>query len=134
MKAIEVDEQTHGKLTFAARVMGCTPSEVVRRLVESWSTAEDAAQGQGEDPVGVRVHAVYRGQRSGGLFNPATRMLSVTDGPGAGTAYASPSAAAMAVVKAINPDRHPNTNGWSFWRVTQSGNELKTLRGTPGAA
>lgn len=131
MAAIELDEQTHGKVIFAARVMGCTPSELVRRLVESWSTAEEPAEGE---QGSVRVHAVYRGNRSEGLFDPATRTLSITTGPGAGTVYPSPSAAAIAVVSAVNPERNPNTNGWLFWRVTHSGEELKTLRRAPGGA
>ncbi|MFJ8136047.1 hypothetical protein [Streptomyces sp. NPDC096013] len=129
MPAIELDERTYGKVVFAARVMGCAPSEVVRRLVESWSNAEEA---DGE-PQDVRVHAVYRGARVIGLFDPATRALTVTEGPAAGQVYTSPSAAAMAVIQAVNPDRtSPHANGWSFWRVTRSGEELKSLRRPAG--
>ncbi|MGW4321110.1 hypothetical protein ACWEMW_18240 [Streptomyces sp. NPDC004684] len=127
MIAIELDEHTHGKVVFAARVMGCTPSDVVRRLVESWSTAEEVDR----ETDGVRVHAVYRGARIEGLFDTATRTLTITGGPGAGQTFPSPSAAAMAVIQAVNPDRStPNANGWSFWRVTRSGQELKSLRRT----
>ncbi|MGW9492981.1 hypothetical protein ACWG5P_01040 [Streptomyces prasinus] len=124
MLSIELDEQTHGKVVFAARLMACTPSEVVRRLVESWSTADET---DGENS-GVHVHVVYRGERIEGVFDPANRTLTVTRGVQAGQSYSSPSAAAMAVVQALNPDRSPNTNGWSFWRVTSSGEELKSLR------
>ncbi|MFG2935043.1 hypothetical protein [Streptomyces sp. NPDC048282] len=125
MPAIELDEQTHGKVIFAARVMGCTPSEVVRQLVESWSTEKEEG---GEDDDG-RVYAVYRSERVEGLFNPATRTLAVTAGPCAGQVFPSPSAAAMAVIQAVNPGRTtPNANGWSFWRVTRTGEELKSLR------
>ncbi|MFF9677315.1 hypothetical protein ACF1GS_37440 [Streptomyces eurythermus] len=125
MPAIELDEHTHGKVVFAARVMGCTPSEVVRRLVELWSTTEEADS----ESDAVRVYAVYRSERVEGLFDPATRTLTVTDGPGAGQVFPSPSAAAMAVIQTINPDRStPNANGWSFWRLTRSGEELKSLR------
>ncbi|MFI6434142.1 hypothetical protein [Streptomyces sp. NPDC050759] len=129
MPAIELDERTHGKVIFAARLMGCTPSEVVRRLVESLSTPEES----GDGPQDVRVHAVYRGARVTGLFDPATRTLAVTEGPAAGEVYSSPSAAAMAVIQVVNPDRtSPHANGWSFWRVTRSGEELKSLRRPAG--
>lgn len=124
MPSIELDEQTHGKVIFAARLMACTPSEVVRRLVESWSTADTTH----EEADGVQVHAVYRGERIEGVFAPATRTLTVTRGPQAGQSYSSPSAAAMAVVQSLNPERSPNTNGWLFWRVTSNGAELKSLR------
>ncbi|MFF6779180.1 hypothetical protein ACFY8W_37290 [Streptomyces sp. NPDC012637] len=127
MPTIELDELTHSKVIFAARVMGCSPSEVVSRLVESWSSAEEADT----EPEEVRVHAVYRGERVSGLFDPATRALTVTAGPGAGKTHSSPSAAAMAVIHAINPDRNPSVNGWSFWRVTRTGEELKSLRRPP---
>ncbi|MEU1516882.1 hypothetical protein ABZ490_32850 [Streptomyces sp. NPDC005811] len=125
MPAIELDRDTYGKVVFAARVMGCTPSEVVGRLVESWSTEEEAA-GEAD---GVRVYAVYRSERVEGLFDPATRTLAVATGPLSGRAFPSPSAAAMAVIQALNPDRTtPNANGWSFWHVTRTGEELKSLR------
>ncbi|MEV7063698.1 hypothetical protein AB0N97_12975 [Streptomyces collinus] len=124
MPSIELDEQTHEKVVFAARLMACTPSHVVRRLVESWSTPEESDEGQD----GVRVHAVYRGERIQGLFHPDTRALTVTRGPRAGQSFSSPSAAAMAVIRELNPDRSPNSNGWLFWRVTSSGDELKSLR------
>ncbi|MGV9354537.1 hypothetical protein [Streptomyces misionensis] len=124
MPTIELDEQTLEKVVFAARLMACTPSEVVRRLVESWSTPEEPD----EESDGVRVHAVYRGERIQGLFHPDTRTLTVTQGPRTGQSFSSPSAAAMAVIQELNPDRSPNTNGWLFWRVTSSGDELKSLR------
>ncbi|CAM2739033.1 hypothetical protein ACH4LN_21005 [Streptomyces albus] len=132
MRPIDLDDQTHSKVLFAARLMGCSPSEVIRQLVDSWSTAEDP--GDPADPAaeGIAVHAVYRGQRAEGVFHPATRTLTVSSGPGAGT-YPSPSAAAMAVIQELNPDRSPNANGWSFWRVTSSGEELKAVRRAPGA-
>jgi len=128
MSAIELDDQTYGKVLFAARLMGCSPAEVIRRLVDSWSTAEDS----GDQSEHVAVHAVYRGRRAEGAFDPATRTLTVTSGPGEGTSYSSPSAAAMAVIQALNPDRSPNANGWTFWRVTSSGEDLKALRRGPG--
>ncbi|MEU0104244.1 hypothetical protein ABZ313_02605 [Streptomyces sp. NPDC006251] len=92
--------------------------------MESWSTPEEPDEGSD----GVRVHAVYRGERIQGLFHTATRSLTVTRGPLAGQSFLSPSAAAMAVIQDLNPDRSPNTNGWLFWRVTSSGAELKSLR------
>jgi hypothetical protein len=129
MKNIEVDDGTHAKIVFAARIMGCTPSEVVRRIVESWSTEAAAdAEVPAADPNVVPVHALYRGQRVEATFDRGARTVTVTSGPHAGTTFSTPSAAASAVVHALNPKRNANTNGWSFWRLTPGGDELKALR------
>ncbi|MER7789570.1 hypothetical protein [Streptomyces sp. NPDC097640] len=129
MNAIDVDDETYKKIVFAARMMGCTPSEVVRRLVDASSTElGTAAAKPSADLHSVAVHALYRGQRVEATFDRNTRGVTITDGPHTGTTYPTPSAAASAVVQALNPDRNPNTNGWSFWRLTSNGDELKALR------
>ncbi|ADI06953.1 hypothetical protein SBI_03832 [Streptomyces bingchenggensis BCW-1] len=129
MNAIDVDDDTYRKLVFAARMMGCTPSEVVRRLVDASSTEiGTAAAKSSEDPHSVPVHALYRGRRVEATFDRNTRAVTIKDGPHAGTTYPTPSAAASAVVQVLNPDRNPNTNGWNFWRLNSSGDELKALR------
>ncbi|MFM9613227.1 hypothetical protein ACSCBZ_36175 [Streptomyces niveiscabiei] len=129
MPTVDLDDLTHSKVVFAARVMECSPADVISRLVESWSSSQEVDS----PPPEVRVHAAYRGVRVSGLFDPATRALTITEGPGSGTVHASPSAAAMAVIRDVNPDRNPSVNGWSFWHVTRSGEELKSLRRPPRA-
>lgn len=132
MEEIELDAQTRSTIQFAARLMECSPAEVIRRLVAAWS-AELAPSDSGiEGPSqlsdkGVPVHAVYRGKRSAGVFRPGTRTLEIVSGPGLGQ-YNSPSAAAGAVLKEVNPGRNPNTNGWRFWRLDSNGYELKAIR------
>jgi hypothetical protein len=129
MKTIGVDDATHAKIVFAARLMGCPPSEVVRRIVESWSTERaDTAEAPAADPGTIAVHALYRGQRVEATFDRSARTVTVTAGPHAGTTFSTPSAAASAVVHSLNPKRNANTNGWSFWRLTPGGDELKALR------
>ncbi|MFI2506695.1 DUF262 domain-containing protein [Streptomyces sp. NPDC018972] len=76
---------------------------------------------------GVEVHAVYDGRRVNGYYNPSSRTVTIPSGPGRGE-YESPSGAALAVVRALNPHVSPQRNGWSFWIVTATGEFLQSIR------
>ncbi|WP_329283987.1 GmrSD restriction endonuclease domain-containing protein [Streptomyces sp. NBC_00691] len=76
---------------------------------------------------GIEVHAVYEGQSARAFYDPSSRVVTVHSGPGRGE-YESPSGAAVAVVRAVNPHVNPNRNGWSFWTVTATGNLLQSIR------
>ncbi|MFF7242337.1 hypothetical protein ACFZBU_00380 [Embleya sp. NPDC008237] len=134
MPNIPLDEDNYGKIVFAARMMNCSPTEVVRRLIEEWSqgiTPSDAPSAPVAPPSSgttLPVHAVYQGVRVEGIFDPGTRTLRITAGPGAGTSHSAPSAAAGAVLKIVKPERNPNTNGWRFWRLDSNGAELQSIR------
>jgi hypothetical protein len=63
----------------------------------------------------VEVVARYLGEIVHGAFDQVSHRIFVIDGP-AGL-YDSPSGAAIAVVKFVNPLRNfPHTDGWFFWR------------------
>ncbi|MEU3931063.1 DUF262 domain-containing protein [Streptomyces sp. NPDC029044] len=76
---------------------------------------------------GVEIHAVYEGRRTDAYYDPSSRTVTIPSGPGRGD-YETPSAAAVAVVQAINPHINPNRNGWSFWTVTATGQQLQSIR------
>lgn len=76
---------------------------------------------------GVEVHVVYEGQRTDAFYDPSSRTVTITSGPGRGV-YETPSGAAVAVVQAAKPHINPNRNGWSFWTVTATGNLLQSIR------
>jgi hypothetical protein len=76
----------------------------------------------------VTIHAVYEGHRTRGVYEPATRRVTIVDGPLAARSFKSPSGAAIAVVSHYRPGVNPNRNGWSFWTVTDSGDLLQSLR------
>jgi hypothetical protein len=75
----------------------------------------------------VEVHAVYDGRRVNGYYDPSSRTVTIPSGPGRGE-YESPSGAALAVVRALNPHVSPQRNGWSFWIVTATGEFLQSIR------
>ncbi|MFF3322816.1 hypothetical protein [Streptomyces sp. NPDC002889] len=76
---------------------------------------------------GVEIHAIYEGRRTHAYYDPSSRIVTIHSGPGRGE-YESPSGAAVAVVRALNPLVNPNRNGWSFWTVTATGNLLQSIR------
>ncbi len=126
MPEITVDAQTYDLLRVAANAAGVPISEIVRRGMA-------ALRGETPPPESdpweeVPVYALYRGRRFDGMFVAATARLVVTSGELAGRAFASPSAAAGAVVAAVSPGRDPRTNGWRLWRVAATGDYLDVLR------
>ncbi|WP_333768912.1 GmrSD restriction endonuclease domain-containing protein [Streptomyces sp. IBSBF 2435] len=85
------------------------------------------AAGTDTSESGFEVQAIYEGQRIVGRYDAFTHALTVMSGRARGV-YGSPSGAAVAVVKSINPDVDPNRNGWLFWTVTATGALLHSLR------
>lgn len=126
MRQIEIGDGTYSKLEFGARVAGLTISELVDRLVDApiSPTVTDAKSGGPTAAVSVTPHEVavfvdYQGQHVEGFLDVGTDRLRITDGPSSlvGRSFKSPTQAAVAVVKVVNPGRaRPETNGWKFWR------------------
>lgn len=129
--SVLLDDATHAQVALLARAWGISEGKAVSRLVNHFqqaptapSTVPDAAAVPDQ---AVPVHALYSGRRIAGYYTPATRGLSITDGPGAGH-YKTPSGAAAAVLQALNPGVNPNRNGWGFWVVNETGEFLQSLR------
>lgn len=76
---------------------------------------------------GVEIHADYEGRRTRAFYDPSSRTVTIPSGPGRGE-HETPSGAAVAVVRALNPGVNPNRNGWGFWTVTATGNVLQSIR------
>ncbi|WP_327712488.1 hypothetical protein OG912_33095 [Streptomyces sp. NBC_00464] len=76
---------------------------------------------------GIELHAVYEGRRTTAYYDPPSHTVTIPSGPGRGV-YESPSGAAVAMVRALNPHVNPNRNGWSFWTVTTTGALLQSIR------
>lgn len=74
------------------------------------------------------VFAIYQRRRIEGYFDPSTGALAIPIGPGAGR-YKTPSGAARAVISELRPQVSPIRTGWTFWRLSETGAPLETLRG-----
>lgn len=128
---IEVDEQTHRSLEFAARISNTSAGEVVARLVAAASMPEQtpSATERSETSTGVAVYAVYDGHRTHASYHSDTTRIDVTSGPLAGRSFKTPTGAARAVVAHYKPGISPNRNGWSFWTLDDgSGQLLQAIR------
>lgn len=130
MDTVEVDRRTYELVLFAARMFGVSPSEVVARAVRAFIDAGEATTRPVTDPwTPIAVHGEYEGQRVEGQYVTATRRLIVTTPPLEGESFKSPSGAATAVVAALNPQRaRAHTNGWRFWKITDTDERLEVLR------
>lgn len=133
MVRIDVDDETLKLVRFAAQLFGVSESEVVARAVNALAARVEAENPTRDPWEPVAIYGEYEGQRVEAKFLPATKRLTIVGEPLAGRAFTSPSAAARAVVGAVNPSRAAaQTNGWRFWRLTGTGERLQVLR--PGPA
>lgn len=133
MGRIELDAETHARIRFAARLLGVSESEVIARAVAGISDENGpaaAVPSPARDPwAPVPIYAEYEGRRIDAEYVAATRRLIVTSAPLTGQTFKTPSAAARAVVAALNPARvATHTNGWRFWRVAETHARLDSLR------
>lgn len=132
MPQVDSSMPAYERFLLAAELLGISPQELATRLDQpsarayprpSVATSEDQSEA-------VSIHAKYLGHRIEALFMQSTNEITITSGELAGASYGSPSSAAIAVVKAINPDREAaNTNGRLFWIVTSTGQTLRSLLG-----
>lgn len=127
MAIIEVDDETHALLDFAARTSNRSKGDVVAQLVNEWSGKQRGVLSSRNGLV--EVSAVYHKEIVEGVFDPGTSSLTVLSSPWNGEKFKSPSAAARAVIENLRPGVNSNRNGWTFWMVRATRLELDSLRG-----
>lgn len=141
MPTIDVDQLTYEKLQITAQLTEQPVGAIVKQLLDrlaSAPTATTSAQAvpspsaTAAPPVTgwLTVSKVYKGNRVDGEFNPSSMELRVTTAPWSGRVFASPTAAAIAVVEHFPSDRETsNTNGRKFWKLTSDGRDLRSVVG-----
>ena len=122
MPEITVSADTDRHLSMLASWEGTSKGDVVARLLTKLFSNETEHTGD------VAVHKVYERERIEGRYDPASSTLTITSPPWSGEVFSKPSSAAIAVVQHFKPDANPNRNGWDFWRVTETGAPLQSLR------
>lgn len=126
MPTVEVGDSTYGALRIAANAAGVSVADVIDLALRALADTDPRPP---SDPwAEVGIHAEYLGTRVEARFLPATRRVVITTGPLADTTYATPSAAAGAVVAHHGRRTDTRTNGWRFWRVTDTGAYIETVR------
>lgn len=154
MRMVHIDDATYARLVVAARLMDCTVGDVVARLVDRLANDDVApslinpgaavATPRKEhrytpparvstDPAveWIPVYKTYKANRIQGEFNPRTHEVRLSTEPWANKIFASPTAAAVAVVDHFSGDvrESPNTNGRKFWKVAATGLNLHSIIG-----
>jgi hypothetical protein len=79
-------------------------------------------------PPAIPIHVDYQGHRIDALFDRASGAIRILSEPLDGESFGSPSGAAIAVVRTLNPEVSPNRNGWDFWTVSKTGAPLSSIR------
>lgn len=125
MPNVLLDDRTHEKLRVVAGVLGLTEAQAVGELIRRLEPRSSAG-----DDLRMAIHAVYKGARVEGLFDPKTNAVEITTGSLAGQRFVRPSPAAVAVVRSIDPAVSPARNGWNFWLITDTGAVLQSARRT----
>lgn len=93
-----------------------------------------AAGGATEPPAmdgWIAIHKIFKGHRVEGYFHPSTHEVRLKTEPWANKYFASPTAAAVKVVDHFAGDARqtPSTNGRKFWKVTATGEDLRSVIG-----
>jgi hypothetical protein len=130
VKHIELTERDHERVVLLARAWEISEGEVVRRLLDRFVDTGTGPAEENDDADAVRIYADYEGTHVEAVYHPATKRVEITNGVLRGRSYRSPSGAAIGVVQALNPNVHPNRNGWSFWFIAENGQALQTIRMT----
>jgi len=125
MPDVSLDLETYERLQLAARVARISIPAVIRRLASevgdlSGSPLADGARSQ----LGwIPVFTGYQRQDVAAEFELSSGRIRIASGNLKGKVFDTPSAAAMAVIQDLKPDRRsPHTNGWRFWK------DLRTRR------
>ncbi|WP_328486053.1 hypothetical protein [Streptomyces zaomyceticus] len=122
-----LDPSTHSLLNLLAKAWNTTPNDAVRQLLALFAETMPAAAQTGTHGR-IPVHAIYAATRVDALYDTATQSVTIPEGnPGSGT-YKSPSGASRAVIEALRPNVVSIRTGWAFWRITSSGQILRTIR------
>src|SRR5579884_581936 len=94
---IAIPDAALDRIRLLALAWQVTEGEAVARLLRHFEeTAGRGGAPAATTPDRVPVHALYGGRRFDGVFDPASKSLSIPAGPAAGH-YKTPSGAAAAV-------------------------------------
>lgn len=137
MESISISARAKRELSIASKLSGQSIAQIVDRLLDLHATAEGEPENQegmgsvtaGGDPV--PIVGKYKGREVSALFDVNSQRVTILDGlPTAlPRELGSPSQAAIEVVRLLNPHRlRPETNGWRFWVVRETGALLDSVR------
>ncbi len=118
-KSVELDDQTHLAVEFAAKMAGTTAGGIIARLVTEAGMQPPTAPAApaASAAVTVTVYADYAGHRTHGIYDPVTTRIEISAGPLGGRSFKSPSGAAGALIKYYKPQVSNHRDGLRLWRL-----------------
>jgi hypothetical protein len=129
---IDLTEPVYADLRLLSHAWSVDENGAIERLIAGLRSepviAPPSSHATQIQPDWVGVYADYKGTRVDGEYHTQTESLRITAGLRNRQTFASPSAAAAAVVSELNPKVTPNRNGWGFWNVAATGETLQQLR------
>lgn len=132
MGDIQLDPETHERLSLLALAWEIDEGQAVARLIARLGSIKSngSGSGSGDAPVSVPVYMEYRGQHVDAEYYPKTQAMTIMTGPAPlpGRRFKKPSPAACEVVRVIAPEIDPHRNGWKHWHVTETGDPLQSIR------
>lgn len=140
-KSITVDPETYRVLETISMQTDKPIGTVIRRMIglesEKRASREAAMSRLPYDatpagPIGTTgprngfsIYMTYKGRRFDGVYEPGFQTIDVTSEPWHGKRFQTPSGAAMAIIRRVNPDRsNAQTNGWKRWKLAANGRTL----------
>lgn len=135
LQTIKIRNSSYQKLVFAAALYHKSIPAVIDDLVEraigdSLPDEPVVRDLPGSRSPEIPIFKIYKGRRFEGRFDLRTQVVTLLTEPFHGKVFRTPTEAAVAVVRHVNPDRrHPETNGYRFWLQLSNGQDLDGVRG-----
>jgi hypothetical protein len=101
---------------------------ILRAAARKRRTQPPTRPAEADGTNGVPIHVEYQHRRIDALFDPTTGSITLLSDPFDGRRFDTPSGAATAVIRQLNPKVSPSRNGWGFWVVTETGELLQSVR------
>ncbi len=149
MDNVMVDDAICSRLRLLARAWRLSEGDAIGRLLDDFEhgnmeppvnemVTADAKTGARAIPaqrdpsaiaaIEVPIHLNYDGTRVDAKFDTRSHAVTLEDKRFSHRRFRSPSGAAAAVIRDLNPSVVPNRNGWDTWIVTETGKLLQSIR------
>lgn len=118
-------------LRLLAAAWRTSQADTVARLIRFYQNFNPADTPPAPPDTGdIEVFGRYKRTTVTGIYHSRSRAITITSPPCQGEWFSTSSAAAKAVITALNPSiSAANRTGYDFWTITATGGKLRTIIG-----